>query len=71
MAGFFEVRVQGGGLNHRLFCVLERNAQDLGGASIVCIVGLSKLFRTAARERDYRMVRRYADEFQKRRLVLE
>ena len=24
MAGYFEVRVQGGGLNHRLFCVLGR-----------------------------------------------
>ena len=37
MAGFFEVRVQGGGKNHRLFCVLERDAVDLGGSSIVCI----------------------------------
>jgi len=42
MAGYFEVRVQGGGKNHRLFCVLERDADDLGGSSIVCIDGLSK-----------------------------
>src|SRR5688572_18369456 len=35
MAGLYEVRVQGGGMNHRLFCILERHADDLGGASIV------------------------------------
>lgn len=71
MAGFFEVRVQGGGMNHRLFCVLERDAADLGGSSIVCIDGLSKPPRTAANARDYRRVKRYGDEFQKRRTVLE
>jgi hypothetical protein len=42
MAGFYEVRVKGGGMNHRLFCILERNAKDLGGSSIVAIDGLSK-----------------------------
>jgi len=71
MAGFFEVRVQGGGMNHRLFCVLERDAEDLGGSSIVCLGGLSKPPRTAAKPRDYRAVRRYGAEFQKRRSVLE
>lgn len=71
MAGYFEVRVQGGGMNHRLFCVLERHADDLGGASIVCIDGLSKPPRTAAHPRDYRRVKRYGAEFQKRRTVLE
>lgn len=30
MAGYFEIRVQGGGMNHRLFCFLERDARDLG-----------------------------------------
>jgi len=48
MAGYFEVRVQGGGMNHRLFCLLVRDADDLGGSSIVCIDGLSKPPRTAA-----------------------
>jgi len=71
MAGYFEVRVQGGGMNHRLFCVLERDADDLGGSSIVCIDGLSKAPRTAAHPRDYRRVKRYGAEFQKRRTVLE
>jgi hypothetical protein len=70
MAGFYEVRVQGGGQNHRLFCVLERDALDLGGSSIVCIGGLSKPRRTAAHPRDYRKIRRYGAEFQKRRNVL-
>lgn len=71
MAGYFEVRVQGGGMNHRLFCFLERDADDLGGPSIVCIDGLSKPRRSAADPRDYRRVRRYGDEFRKRRTVLE
>jgi hypothetical protein len=32
MAGYYEVRVQSGAMNHRLFCVLERDAEDLGGS---------------------------------------
>ena len=71
MAGFFEVRVQGAGMNHRLFCFLERDADDLGGSSIVCIDGLSKPRRSAADPRDYRRVRRYGDEFRRRRTVLK
>jgi hypothetical protein len=71
MAGYFEVRVQGGGNNHRLFCVLERDAEDLGGSCIVCIDGLSKPPRTAAHPKDYRRVKRYGAEFRKRRTVLE
>lgn len=71
MAGYYEVRVQGGGKNHRLFCVLERDAEDLGGSSIVCLGGLSKAPRTAANQRDYRVIKRYGAEFQKRRTVLE
>lgn len=69
MAGFFEVRVQGGGMNHRLFCVLERDADDLGGSSIVCIDGLSKQRRTAADPRDYRRAIKYRREFERRRTV--
>lgn len=69
MTGFYEVRVQGGGANHRLFCLLARDAEDLGGSSIVCIDGLSKPVRSAAKERDYRRVRQYAAEFRKRRTV--
>lgn len=56
MAGLYEVRVQGGGLNHRLFCVLERDAGDLGGSSIVVNAGLSKPKRSAANPKDYRTV---------------
>lgn len=70
MAGLFEVRVQGGGKNHRLFCLLERDADDLGGSRIVCLGGLSKPPRTAANLRDYRIVKRYVAEFQTRRTVL-
>lgn len=71
MAGYFEVRVQGGGLNHRLFCFLERDAEGLGGSSIVCLGGLSKPRRAAADPRDYATIRRFGDEFLKHRMVLE
>jgi hypothetical protein len=70
MAGFYEVRVQGSGMNHRLFCVLERDADDLGGSSIVCIDGLSKPPRAPARDADYRRARRLLAEFRRRRSVL-
>ena len=56
MAGFYEVRVKGGGMNHRLFCILERDAEDLGGSSIVAIDGLSKPRRSAVSPRDYQRV---------------
>lgn len=71
MAGFYEVRVQGGGQNHRLFCILEREALDLGGPSIVAIGGLSKPKRSAADPRDYRRIKRYGVEFQSLRMVLD
>lgn len=71
MAGFYEVRVRGADRhNHRLFCILERDAADLGGSSIVVIDGLSKPFRQAADPRDYRRAQRYRAEFLKRRTVL-
>lgn len=70
MAGLYEIRVQGAGQNHRLFCILDRS-DDLGGPSIVCIDGLSKPPRQPANDRDYRRVRQYVAEFQKHRTVLE
>jgi hypothetical protein len=70
MAGFFEIRVRGDGMNHRPFCVLERNAQDLGGSSIVVIDGLSKPKRSAANPRDYRRALAMRSEFRQRRTVL-
>lgn len=70
MAGFYEVRVQGGGLNHRLICLLERDADDLGGSSIVCLGGLTKPRRQPADPKDYRRIRRYREEFEQNRTVL-
>lgn len=72
MAGFYEVRVRGADRrNHRLFCVLERDANDLGGSSLVVIDGLSKPVRQAADPRDYRRAIQYRGEFLKRRTVLK
>lgn len=71
MAGFYEARVKGGDRkNYRLFCVLERDARDLGGSSIVAIDGLSKPVRSAASPRDYRRALNHRAEFRKRRTVL-
>ena len=69
MAGFYEVRVQGDGRNHRLFCLLIRDAVDLGGSSIVCLGGLSKPRRQAAEARDYARIRSYRGEFERHRRV--
>lgn len=71
LAGFYEVRVQGAGRNHRLFCVLERDASDLGGSSIVLIDGLSKPKRSAAHPRDYRRALKMRAEFESRRTVAD
>jgi hypothetical protein len=71
MAGFYEIRVQGGGRNHRLFCVLERDATDLGGSAIVVIDGLSKPKRAAADPKDYRRAVNLRAKFAARRTVLE
>jgi hypothetical protein len=71
MAGFYEIRVQGGGKNHRLFCLLERDADDLGGSSIVVICGLAKPKRSAANPKDYRRASDHRREFEKRRRVLK
>ena len=71
MAGFYEVRVRGADhRNHRLLCILEREAEDLGGPSIVCIDGVSKPVRQGAAPQDYRRALRYRDEFRRRRTVL-
>ncbi len=70
MAGLYEVRVAFQTHNYRLFCCLERDAQDLGGSSIVALGGLKKPRRQPAAPRDYRLVRGWADEFKRRRTVL-
>jgi hypothetical protein len=71
MSGFYEVRVRGADRrNHRLFCVLERGASDLGGSSIVVVDGLSKSLRSAAHPRDYRRALKYRAEFSRRRTIL-
>lgn len=70
MAGIYELRVQGAGRNHRLFCLLVRNAADLGGSSIVCLGGLSKPPRRGANRKIYRIIRQYKSEFELHRRVV-
>jgi Txe/YoeB family toxin of Txe-Axe toxin-antitoxin module len=71
LAGIYEVRVQGAGMNHRLFCLLQRIADDLGGPSIVAIGGLTKPKRSAADSRDYTRILGAKVEFLARRTVLK
>ena len=70
MSGLFEARVGHASMNHRLFCVLDRNANDLGGPSIVVLDGLSKPKRTAAAIRDYSRILNMKGEFLETRSVL-
>ncbi len=58
-------------MNHRMFCLLERNADDLGGSSIVVLGGLSKPKRRAASPRDYARIDASRDEFNQHRTVFE
>lgn len=58
-------------MNHRLLCLLVRDADDvLGGASVVVLGGFSKPPRSPAKPRDYEKIKRYAAEFRRRRTVL-
>jgi hypothetical protein len=70
MAGFHEVRVSRKGTNYRLFCILVRDPTEFEGPAIVCIGGLSKPLRSAARDRDYRLIRDYKEEYDRRLRVL-
>ena len=71
MKGINEIRVQGDEMNHRLFCLLERNAHDLGGPSIVVLGGLSKPKRSAANPKEYSRIVTSRDEFTEHRTVLK
>ena len=70
MGGVSEARVGYASMNHRLFCVLDRNATDLGGPSIIVLDGLSKPKRTAAAIRDYGRILKMKEEFLETRSVL-
>ena len=66
MTGWFEVRVKGGRLLYRVFCLLEREAPGLPRPSIILIEGMSKMSETAFSEADYAAVRALGAEYRKR-----
>lgn len=70
MAGVFEIRVGYKSTNYRLFCLLVRSDPRLHGPSVVCLDGIAKPVRSAARPQDYERIRQFAAEFQKRGLTL-
>ncbi len=69
MAGYYEIRVDGPDRRYyRLFCVLERNGDDvgLGGPAIMLMTGMAKAFRTTFSSKDYKKVRELGSEYRKR-----
>lgn len=70
MRGMYEVRVRQGQTLFRLICLLEREGDDLGGPSIVCLDGLTKRSGSAAGSRDYLRIRHAAAEFHRSGAVL-
>lgn len=70
LAGLYEVRVRQGRTLFRLLYLLERDADDLGGPSFVCLGGLSKQSRSAADPRDYAAIKQFAAEFRRHRTVM-
>jgi hypothetical protein len=69
MAGYYEVRVDGPKRHHyRLFCVLEREGEQLGlgGPSVVIITGKDKPFHTTLSKSDYGDVKRLGSEYRAR-----
>lgn len=72
MKGYYEVRVMGPGKRlYRLFCFVERNADDLDGPSIIAIAGLDKPNGTIISDKDYAKVRSLGDEFKRRRTTFQ
>lgn len=66
MSGFYEVRVDGPQRHHyRLFCVLERDGENvgIGGPSIVVISGKEKPFRTELSSTDYEEMRKLGEAY--------
>ncbi len=68
MAGWYEARLRFEKRLYRLFCLLERDAPDLGldRPSIIVIEGMDKANETAFRPRDYAHVRELGDEYRRR-----
>jgi hypothetical protein len=67
MSGWFEVRVDGAGRSHhRLFCLLDYDAQGFDKPLLVVVDGRSKPFRTVLKESDYDAVRALGEEYRSR-----
>lgn len=58
-----------GRILYRVFCLLERDAEDLGlgNDSIVVIEGMKKQHGTAFTDAEYAAVRRLGDEYRNRK----
>lgn len=67
MTGWFEVRVDGPARrHHRLFCLLDYDANGADRPLLVVIDGRDKPFRTILSAADYAAVRRLGDEYRSR-----
>lgn len=69
MGGYYEIRVDGPKRHHyRVFCLLERNGNDVGldGPSIILLCGKEKRFMAVLSDADYAEVRGLGAEYRKR-----
>lgn len=67
MTGWFEVRVDGPGrTHHRLYRLLDYDAEGAETPLLVIVDGRTKPFRTALPTSDYRDIRALGDEYRSR-----
>ncbi|MDP9340751.1 MAG: hypothetical protein M3Q23_01310 [Actinomycetota bacterium] len=70
MKGYYEVRIMGPGRSlYRVFCLLERDTQELGFGNngVVVIQGMTKAHGTAFTATEYASVRELGDEYRARK----
>jgi hypothetical protein len=64
MTGWYEARRNGRNRSqHRLFCLIDLEAQDATQPWLVVVTGMSKPFRTTFTDADYKGVRDLGDEY--------
>ncbi len=67
MTGWFEVRVDGPSrTHHRLYCIVDYEAQGIEKPLLVIVDGRSTPFRTTLDDREYRAVRALGEEYRAR-----
>ncbi|WP_033338520.1 hypothetical protein [Catenuloplanes japonicus] len=67
MGGWYEMRIDGPGRrHHRLFCLIDMEAEGWRQPLLTVVAGLAKPFRTTFTDRDYKNVRELGEEYRSR-----